>query len=490
MRPSPLFVAVDVGTSGARAVAFDDHGRRLVECREHYPTTCPAPGRAEQDASAWADCALTALADLVRRTDARRIKAIGLTGQTPTVVPVDEHVRPLRPGMLYRDNRAVTEAAEMVDLFGAAKLHDLTGHVPTAFHVAPKVLWIRRHEPDVFRQTRWFLQPRDVVLQRLVGVVATDETHADATCLFDLRGRRWSRDVLDGLGLSSSIVPEALHPATIVGAVTPDLAARLGLPAAIPVVVGAGDSQCAAYGADVTAPGPVSEMAGSSSCINTAVAEPVADERVTHYSHVVPGVFTTELGLNTTGAAIAWAVETLGFHDFHTFARAADSGRRTVAVATSAAAAVAAAPFFVPHLGDGERDGATTRGGLFGLSDRHGPGEVAYAVIEGVAAAVTGLVTVLREAGCPTDELRVAGGGTRLPTLGQAKADLLGLPVLHLDVDSSPLGAALLAAASAGFEDVADAARRSALERARRHPPEAGFAAHAAARLEAYRRFA
>lgn len=471
MAADPLFVAVDVGTGGARAVAFDGQAVQIAEVRCPYPTAVPGPGRAEQDAGAWTREATSALAGLATRIDPHRIAAIGLTGQTPTVVPVDAAARPLRAGMLYRDNRATDEAMEIISRFGAERLHERTGHVPSAFQVAPKILWLRRHEPAVFAKTRWFLQPRDLVAHTLTGRVVTDESHANATALFDLEARRWADDLIAELGIPRCTLPDALPPWTVIGGLTAAVSDRTGLLPDTPVVIGAGDSQCAALGAGVIEPGPVSEMAGSSSCVNSTVLHRIPDLRVTHYSHAVPGRFTTELGVNTTGAAIRWAVDAFGYGSFEALDAAAGEARRRIAAGDLGAPA-AAAPFFSPRLGDGERDDPTARGSLVGLRDVHDHATIAFAVLEGVAAAVGQRVDVLRQGGCPVTELRAAGGGTRSSVLGQLKADALGVPVLHFDIDTSALGAAVVAARATGFGEEADAAMWAAHRRSRRFEPD------------------
>ena len=313
-RVAPLLVAIDVGTSGARAVAVDLEGRVVAEVRRPYPTHIPRPGWAEQDPRDWEARAIEALAGLARRV--RRpaaVAGIGLTGQCPTIAAFDGRGRPIGRGMLYRDNRAVAEAAAMRERIGVQELHRRTGHVAEAFHAGPKILWLRTHDRQAFAATRCFLQPRDVVLRQLTGRIATDQSHANATLFFDLRARSWAPDLLAAFDLDPALFPEALAPWAVAGGLEPAVARQVGLPAGIPVVAGAGDSQCAAFGAGVVDPGPVSEMAGSSSCLNSAVADPVEDPRVTHYSHVVPDRYTTELGVNTTGAAVEWAVRRLGF---------------------------------------------------------------------------------------------------------------------------------------------------------------------------------
>ncbi|WP_028059589.1 xylulokinase [Candidatus Solirubrobacter pratensis] len=466
-----VFVAIDAGTTGARACAVSLDGRLVHEVRRPYPLAAPRPGWAEQNPVDWRERALESLAELARALGPGvRIEAIGLTGQCPTVAPMNGRGEPVGPGMLYRDNRATAEAAEMRTRIGEAEMHARTGHVAEAFHVGPKVLWLRAHEPAVFAATERFMQPRDIVLHALTGTIATDETHANATVFFDLRARDWAGALLDACSLEASVFPGVLAPWAQPGEVTPAVARRTGVPAGCPVVIGAADSQCAAFGSGVTAPGPVSEMAGSSSCLNSVVAAPLADRRVTHYSHVIPDVFSTELGLNTTGRAVQWALGRFGFDDYAALERAARSVHDRLRDG-SAGDPLDAAPVFLPYLGDGERDDVRLRAAVVGLSDRHGREELAYAVLEGVAFGVAETIAILVAAGSPCEELRVAGGGARLPSLGAIKADALGVPVAHLDDDTSPIGVALLAASTAGWRREAETAIAAGLARAARFEP-------------------
>jgi xylulokinase len=470
-RDERVLLAVDVGTGGARAVAVDLQGRVIAEVRRPYPTREPRPGWAEQNPDDWSDRAAQALTALGRRLGRRyRPLAIGLTGQCPTVAPIDAKGRPVGPGLLYRDNRAVDEAREMRDRIGIEAMHRRTGHVAEAFHVGPKVLWLRRHAPDVFRKTARFLQPRDVVLRRLCGQEATDETNANATLFFDLRARRWSPDLLAAFDLDPSLFPRALAPWAVAGELAKSN--RFGLPAGLPIVIGAADSQCTAFGAGVVDPGPVSEMAGSSSCLNSAVVQPLADVRVTHYSHLVPDRFSTELGVNTAGAAIDWAVARLGYRSHAALGADATRFRNEwERLGRRAADPVEMAPLFLPYLGDGERDDPTMRAAFIGLSSRHDRRALAYAVLEGVAFAVWSTLVILQQAGSPLEELRVSGGGGRLTLLSQLKADVLGRPVLDLRHDAAAIGAAMLAATACGLEDEARAAIAKVVADGRRFEP-------------------
>ena len=481
----PLAAAVDVGTTGARAAAFSLGGRLIGEVRQRYATRVRHPGWAEQDAADWADGAFSVLGRLAARVAGRgEIRAIGLTGQCPTVVPVDADIRPAGPGMLYRDNRAAEEAGRMRAAFGPAEFHRLTGHVPEAFHVGAKVLWLREHEPEMYRRTAYFLQPRDVVLHRLTGVLATDETHANATLFFGLRARRWDDKLLATFGVDGRLFPPVMQSWHIAAGLPAAVAAELALPPGIPVVIGAADSQCAAYGAGLKGPGVTSEMAGASSCLNSVLPVPLADERVTHYSYVMPDLYCTEVGVNTTGAALDWAVRRLGYPGYAALTADAERHARRMARRDP----VDGAPLFLPYLGDGERDDPDLRGAFVGVRDRHDRPALAFAAVEGVALAVTTVLGELDEAGSPVGELRVGGGGAHIRLVGRLKADLLGLRVLHLNLDPAGFGVAMLAASAAGMTEEADAAIAAVVARALELLPTRAGTRRQAERLDWFRR--
>lgn len=468
-----VFVAVDVGSSGARALAIGLEGQIVHEARAPYSTSTPRAGWAEQDPRDWLEMAVAAMSSLVAALgDRARINAIGLTGQTPTVAPADRHGRPIGIGMMYRDNRATVEAAEMRDRFGTVELHRRTGHAPEAFHIGPKLLWLRRHKPELFARTERFLQPRDFILTRLTGTLATEGTHASSTLLFDLRGGDWDPGLLESFALDRSLFPDVLPSDAVAGEVTAVAARETGLPKGCPVIVGAADSQCAAFASGVIDPGPVSEMAGSSSCVNTSVVEPLSDPRVTHYPHVVAHRYSTELGINTTGAAVRWALNQLRFDNFDDLQAAARRMHATLTRSSGDDDPCAAAPLFLPYLGDGDRTDTRLRAGFIGLSERHDRDALAYAVLEGISFAVADTLDDLRGAGVTVEDLRVAGGSARLAALGAIKADALAVPVLHMQVDTAPVGAALLAAHGAGLAVEAQSAIDAVVQAAVRHEPD------------------
>jgi xylulokinase len=456
---SETLVAIDVGTSGAHASAFDLDGVRTLEIRKSYPTSSPSPGWAEQDPRSWRRAALAALAELVHGLGSRRkVVAIGLTGQCPSVCLVDENGRPLSAGLIYRDNRATAEAATIREQFGDAAIHMRTGHLPAAFHIAPKLMWLRKHEPTVFDRASRALQPRDLIAHALTGEMATDGTHAAATLVFDLRGGAWAADLQDALGLRPGLFPPLRASSEPLADVISRAAMRVGLPSGVPVILGGADSQACALGAGVVAPGPVSEMAGSSTCLNAAVRHPLAVLEVTHYPHVVPGPYTTETGINTTGAAVSWVADLL-YAPRGRRARPADYARLDEEVARVPAGADGV--LALPVLGDGERTDAGLRAAITGLSLRHGRAVLARALLEGVAFAIRDQLELLRQGGATVTQLRVSGGDTRLESWNRIKADVIGVPVMTVSGDAAAVGVAMLAGLGAGiYRDVDDAIRR------------------------------
>jgi len=426
----------------------------------------PQPGWAEQDARLWRSAALAALGEAIRRVGARvsagprraRVVAIGLTGQCPSVVPVDGAGEPLGPGLMYRDNRAAREAEQLRERFGDEPIHDRTGHLPAAFHIAPKLMWLRTHEPRLWGEGPLFLQPRDLAALALTGEAATDGTHAAATLLYDLRTGTWDERMMAELDLNPRCLPRLVASGHILGELRPSLVARFGLPGPVPVVMGGADSQACALGAGVVAPGPVSEMAGSSTCLNAVVPAPLHELLITHYPHVVPGGFTTETGINTTGAAVGWLADLLygrrGGHASGADYSALDAEAARVPPGSGGVVAL-------PILGDGERTDPDLRAAFTGLSSRHNRGVLARAMLEGSAFEMRGQVDLLRNAGAPVTELRVSGGDTRLGTWNRIKADAIGVPVRTIPGDAATTGVAMLAGLGAGvYESVGEAIAR------------------------------
>ena len=271
---------------------------------------------------------------------------------------------------------------------------------------------------------------------------------AAASALLHLRERRWAPELVAAVGLDLAQLPVPYASWSVVGSLRPALLHRFGLTRPVPIVIGAGDSIACAFGAGVISPGPVSEMAGSSTCLNTIVSEPTSDLAVTHYpSAVGPEGYVTEVGINTAGEAVDWLASLtyggrtgrLRGDDFERLDREAGE----IAPGSDGL-------LFVPVLGDGERDDPALRGALIGLSVRHDRRSLARAALEGVAFAIRAHVEGLGRASTPATEMRVSGRAASLQTWNQIKADVLGIPVRRVPGDATTAGVAMLAGLGVG----------------------------------------
>jgi xylulokinase len=478
-----VVLALDVGTSGARVAAYDREGVLVARGATDYPTYYEHHAWAEQEPEDWWSGAMAALHAAVSALDrADRVCAIGLTGQSPTIAPFDVAGHALRRALLYADNRAVDETQEWIARTGGRQaVHMRTGHDPEPFYIGPKLLWVQRHEPDIFARTHLWLQPRDFAAWRLTGECATDWSHAGSTLLFDIRVRDWADDVFAAMAIPRAAFPPARAPWSILGEVRTEVAKAIGLPlpTRVPVVLGGADSQCCVVGAGVLDARELSDMAGTSTCLNAPVPAPLADLRIPIYCHVVPGQWCTELGLNASGAAFDWLARMFA-------PRGAPPAFDAAEAEAQSAPAGAHDLIFLPYLADGERFNPALRGGFCGLSLRHEWGDLARAVLEGVAFAIREHLDTMAVAGAPVQALHVSGGGARVALWNQIKADVTGLPVVAVASDATSLGVALVAGAAVGLHPSLEEAAKRCVRVRRRYEPNVALASRYA---ERYARF-
>src|SRR6266571_8715890 len=259
-----VLVGLDVGTTGVKALAIDEHGRVLAKAEEPYPLSTPRPGWSEQDPEHWWRASQRALAAIAVEPD-----AIGFSGQMHGLVALDERERVLRPAILWNDQRTAAECTELEETVGLERLIALTGNRALPGYTAPKLLWLRKHEPDVYAHIAHILLPKDYVRLRLTGARAIDAADASGTLLFDVAHRRWSDEVCDALGIPFEWLPDAYESTEIAGA---------------------GDQAAAALGVGVVEPGALSVVLGTSGVVFAALdcfaADPLARAHV--FCHAVP----------------------------------------------------------------------------------------------------------------------------------------------------------------------------------------------------------
>jgi xylulokinase len=412
-------VGIDVGTTGVKAIAVSPDGEVVASSEEGYPLSTPHPGWSEQDPDDWLRAGEKALGSLA--VDRR---ALGFSGQMHGLVCLDEHDRVLRPAILWNDQRTGEQCAEIEERVGLERLIGLTGNRALPGFTAPKLLWLRRHEPDVFERIRRIALPKDYVRLRLTGEWAIDAADASGTLLFDVARRRWSDEVLDALEIPAEWLPP-VHEST--------------------EIAGAGDQQAAALGVGVIDPGRVSVVLGTSGVVFASLPAYAHDElaRVHAFCHAVPRTWEAMGVMLNAAGALRW------FRD--AFAAGSTYDELTAEAARWAPGVEGAT--FLPYL-QGERTpyaDPDARGSFTGLSLRHDRGALVRAVLEGVAYGLRDSLELLRALGVSPDAGRASGGGARSFLWLEIVATALGLPLeLTAVEEGSAYGAALLAGVASG----------------------------------------
>jgi xylulokinase len=429
-------VGLDIGTSSAKAIAVSPDGAILARAGSQYPVSMPAPGYSEQDPDLWWRAAEAALHDLA----AGDISGIGLTGQMHGLVLLDERRRPLRPAILWNDQRTAAECEEIERTVGPDRLIELTGNRALTGFTAPKLLWVRRHEPDVYARIAHVLLPKDYVRLRLTGELGTDVSDASGTLLFDVGARDWSEQVLELLGLPREWFPPALESAAVSGVTG----------AGVPVAAGGGDQAAGAVGVGVVQPGSVSVVLGTSGVVFGVLPALAADPRGTAHTfcHAVPRTWHAMGVMLSAAGALDW------------FQRSVVPGVPIDALLDAAAAWEPGCEGlqFAPYL-SGERTphaDSDVRGAFVGISLRHDTGALTRAVLEGVAYGLRDSLELLRALGLRPASGRMGGGGSRSVLWRRIVASVLDLPLeVTATDDAAAFGAALLGGVAARtFADV------------------------------------
>jgi xylulokinase len=457
-------IGLDVGTSGSRAVAVGADGTVLAVSDAAHPSQLTGPGRIEQDPADWWASVVTCLREITRVTGPVP-QAVGLSGQMDGPVLIGAAGRVLGRCHIWADSRATAEAQQITARAGAEQLIAVTGKPAVPAYTAPKLLWIKVHEPDRFAAVERILLPKDYLRWRLTGVVATDPSDASNTLLFDVTRRRWSAELAAELGIPADLLPAVAESADVTGGVTAAAAATTGLAAGVPVVAGAGDSITAAVASGLVPGGPVLTVLGSSGNVSAVFGRPLIDRagRVHTGCHATPATWIGTGVQQVAGLALQWVRDLL-------------PGGRGTSYDELTALAARAGPgsgglTFLPYLA-GTRSpeyNPAARGAFAGLSIGHTAGHLVRAVMEGVVFTQRDSVLVFAELGIPVPALVTVGGGARSAVWRAIQAGVHGVPVAnhapahHLEggeaADGSALGAAIIAGTAAGmFGSLADGA--------------------------------
>ena len=460
-------LGIDIGTGGTRAVLIDAEGAVIAaETADHPPFASPNPGWAEQDPDDWWRAAVTAVKKVVAKFPADSIAAIGLTGQMHGSVLLDKRDLPLRPALLWCDQRTEKQCEEITREVGAKKLIRLVANPAITGFTLPKLLWVRDNEPKVWKRVETILLPKDYVRLRLSGDKASDVADSSGTLLFDVRKRQWSREMIEQFGIDVDTLPAVYESIEITGRISKNAAGETGLRVGTPIVAGAGDNAAGAIGMGITKPGSVCCTIGTSGVVFAVSDTPRLDPkgRIHTMCHAIPGRWHNTGVTLAAGLSLKWFKQNFGGGKSY---EELDKEAETVPSGSNGAV-------WLPYL-MGERSphlDPNARAAFAGLTASHSTAHLTRAVMEGVAFSLRDSLEIFKENGTHVNKIRLGGGGARSPLWSQIQADVYRQMVETLVADEgAAFGAALLAGVGAGIWKTVDDACRKTIRVEKRFRP-------------------
>jgi xylulokinase len=465
------FLGMDVGTGGTRAVVVDGAGKLIAGASsEHAPFRAEHPGWAEQDPEDWWRAAQEAIRKALAATPEPRepIAAIGLTGQMHGAVMLDENGAVLRPSLIWCDTRTQAECDWLTEKIGYERLIELTCNPALPNFTLTKLLWVKKHQPEIFAKIRHVMCPKDYVRYRLTGEFAIDVQEASGTLLLDVTHRCWSREVAEIAGIDEGWLPRVYESPEICARISDTGAATTGLKTGTPVVAGAGDQGAGAVGMGILQPGSVSATIGTSGVVFAATAKPTKDPkgRLHTFCHAVPGVWHVMGVTQSAGLSLSWLKET--FFNGQSY----DALNEAAAKIPAGSDGLEWGPYLLgertPHL-DPE-----VRAAFACIGTGHTAAHFVRAVLEGVAYSLEDTFTLFAELGIPVSGIRLGGGGARGALWRRIQAGIYGHAVEVLTAEEGgAFGCALLAGVGVKHWANLDEACGQAIEVAERIEPEA-----------------
>lgn len=449
-------LGLDISTTGAKALIIDSSGGVITSQTTPQPISTPKPLWSEQNPADWWDGIVTSIRAALAHSGLRGedIAAVGLTGQMHGLVLLDAADQVLRPSILWNDQRTGAQCERITETVGFERLIQLTGNRALTGFTAPKILWVREHEPDVYAKAAHVLLPKDYIRLMLTGDYAMDMSDASGTSLLDVANRRWSSEVAAALDIPIAWLPALYEGPEVTGAISAAAAELTGLKAGTPVVGGGGDQAAGAVGVGAVKSGVISLVVGTSGVVFAPLAQYAYEpEGLVHaFCHAVPGMW------HFMGVTLSAAGSLQWFRDMLAPGESFDALLAPAAEVAPGSDGL----LFLPYL-TGERTphpDPLARGAFVGLTVRHTRAHMARAVLEGVAFSLKDAFGLMLRAGLPADlQIRVSGGGAKSPLWRQILADVIGAPLVTTNsTEGAAFGAALLASVTAGFyPDVASA---------------------------------
>jgi xylulokinase len=471
-----LFLGIDVSTTGAKALLIDEKGAVIATATTPLALSTPKPLWSEQDPQEWWAGTAKSIRGVLAsaRVQGSDVAAIGLTGQMHGLVLLDADRKVLRPAILWNDQRTARECDEIRTRMGGREaLVRVTGNDALTGFTAPKILWVRNHEPAIYDKARLVLLPKDYVRLRLTGVAAMDKADGSGTLLFDLAARNWSSEVLDKLEIPAAWLPPTFEGPEVTGRITEEAAAETGLAVGTPVTAGGGDQAAGAVGAGAVMPGVVALTLGTSGVVFASTDKPLVEPqgRLHAFCHALPATW------HFMGVTLSAAGSLQWYHDTLAPSESFDALMAEAADAPAGSEGL----LFLPYL-SGERTpypDPLARGSFVGLTLRHKRAHLTRAVLEGVAFSMRDCFGLLAHAGLgAVGEVRVAGGGAKSPLWRKICASVLGVDLVTVNsTEGGAFGAALIAGVAGGAWPDVPAACAATIAVTGRDAPDAAWRA-------------
>jgi xylulokinase len=467
---SAYLLGIDVGTSGSKAILIDAAGAVKASATAEYPLYTPQPLWAEQNPADWWAATVSSIKRVLQEGGVKPadVAGVGLTGQMHGLVLLDAQGEVLRPCIMWNDQRTAAQCAAITEKVGLENVLRLTGNPILPGFTAPKIVWVRENEPEVYANVAKALLPKDYVRYRLTGGFFGEVSDASGTSMFDVGQRQWSDEMLQALEVPRQWLPEVTESPEVSARISAEAAAETGLLAGTPVVGGGGDQAAQAVGTGIIAEGVVSATLGTSGVVFAASdsyrVEP--EGRLHAFCHAVPGMWHLMGVMLSAAGSFRWYRDTLGQEEV---TQARETGRDAYDILTEAAAEVSPGCeglIFLPYL-TGERTpypDPNARGVFFGLTLRHGKPHMTRAVLEGVSYGLLDSLELMRALGLSIEQVRASGGGARSVLWRQILADVFDTEIVTVNVtEGAAYGAALLAGVGAGVYDSVSTACESAI---------------------------
>ena len=446
-----LYIGIDLGTSAVKLLLMDEEGHIKNEISREYPLEFPRPGWSQQNPEDWKNAVLGGIPDLLASFDKSQVAGIGAGGQMHGLVVLDENDRVIRPAILWNDGRTAREVDYLNEEIGRETLSARTANIAFAGFTAPKILWMRKHEPENFARIRKIMLPKDYINYILTGVHCTDYSDASGMLLLDVEHKCWSREMLDLCGITQDQMPRLFESYEAVGTLRPEIAARLGLPESAVVCAGAGDNAAAAVGTGTVGEGACNISLGTSGTLFISSEHFGVDpHNALHaFAHADGHYHLMGCMLSAASCNKWWMEEIIQTEDY---------AKEQEKIGTLGENHV----YFLPYL-MGERsphNDPNARGTFIGLTMDTTRAQMTQAVLEGVVFAIRDSFEVARSLGISIDRTMICGGGAKSPLWKKIMANVLNIQVDVPQIEEGPaMGAAMLAAVADGtFASVKEAA--------------------------------